>query len=275
MPMRRANSRLMIAALLVAVLHAPALATLEAVNLKLVRYAYFLDTRRSAASIEFAEAFKNGNAGMPPRLQASPIRLTGAEVARTSPELEILRARHPALFPPGETPPTVYEARVLHLRKGDVVDFDGRVAVALGRFLGAGNNSHIFEAADVSDAAIKIPFSSHRRTAAAKKILGDLAKKAGLIPPDVPRVRIIEASPSGDYAIVSKIHGRLNGRDFLERDFPSDADNPVLLSRKRRLLYLVARMYGVRDILKFGRKHEAAQFIWDEDEKDWVLADWE
>lgn len=150
-----------------------------------------------------------------------------------------------ALYPeswPGTR--TLYEQAVLELRRGDTVVYD-RKRFKLGKFLGAGNATHIFELQD-QEGAIRIPFLvSHlhalypkltriqRILKFSKMVMEELPTKAGA-------VQILQADdPKGRYMVVERVTGTLKGYDLL---------NQVVIERRR--LELIETIFYPSSLLK-------------------------
>ena len=182
---------------------------------------------------------------------------------------------------------SLYESRVVRLRSGDRVTFGDGKTFRLGRFLGRGNATHVYELADQPGHVIRIPFLS-----SFLPLSFDVAKRAGdtrelatkyvqnweaLKKTGVNIVELLDYPQDYSYVIVSKIDGKVTGKDYLKRlGFGRTAPT---LQEIERLPDPEARnrLRSLREqCLLIGSPEEIErQFVWDEKRKIWVLGDWD
>jgi hypothetical protein len=123
-----------------------------------------------------------------------------------------------------EYPPTTTEYRMLRLRKGDYVDYDGR-RFRLGRFLAAGNATHIYEIEGRSDAVLRLPFlvaglvtRSHKAETPAKHLdkarlyIQHFATHMGQMRNGV---KILEVDPKSRFIMVERLHPEFDGAQYI------------------------------------------------------------
>ena len=193
--------------------------------------------------------------------------------------------------------PREYAARVLELKAGDTVVFEG-TKFRLGKFLGRGNAAHVWEVEGRPNEVLKIPFyagptkGARGRDFNEMNLLGSWAAKkfaqmfvqmeqklAGL---SIPRATITGHADDYSYVLVKKVSGTENGRAFLTQL----SANPSELERKKHLK-LLQRVLSYRSFIHRDRYAPGAspaaseqevemlarQFLYDGN--DWVLVDWE
>jgi hypothetical protein len=153
-------------------------------------------------------------------------------------------------------PPTTHEYRTLRLRKGDRVEFDER-QFELGKFLGAGNTTHIWALAGDSDVALRLPFlagplvkkaqsgdSLHQLDFARALVRVYIQKISGL----KNAVKVLEYDPKYRWVLVERVHIDKSlgetGLDAMLSSFPrgtplsDDASWKKAFERSRRELDL-------------------------------------
>lgn len=201
-----------------------------------------------------------------------------------------VKLRHP--FGP-EMAPGDYETLVINLRAGDTLVVDG-AQFHLGEFLGAGNATHVYALADRPNEVIRLPFIAD----SVAEGFGDTLRETGqymirnfatLIRPRPPAraVKITQTGSRYQYVVVSRIHGNMNGEDFLGK-LPHDAKKISAQDRKRYAELKVAVDHSNfeelpelevfcraddEDRAAYGRL--ARQTVFDTREKSWIVADWE
>lgn len=174
-----------------------------------------------------------------------------------------------------------YQDRLVRMRAGDsVVLTDARgkeVTYRLGKFLGAGNATHVYELADRPGEVIRLPFlpspfykgvAWRRNALMNNEIYVNTAKK---IPDTVDRVDLLEVGEDFGYVVTTRVTGTQNGKQFLETETGASPD-ATRVEKERLLRLAVSRLHpGQFDEGKY--KERARQFLWDE--RRWVLVDWE
>lgn len=193
----------------------------------------------------------------------------------------------------------VYESAVINIRKGDTVAFDNQV-YKLGNFLGAGNQTHIYELAGYSDRVIRIPFLTdeifHRiklprlqqLRSSSLEVAQALKKKRGA-------VKVFTQDSQGRFLIVEKVNGSQNADDFLlsindrlpdsktQRELSSrykpisdfSALTPVEQDKVRKLTVLMKDNYELKQLkgeLWFNPSY-TRQYVWDENNSLWRVVD--
>lgn len=251
-------------------------------------------------------------------------RLPAGERARIRPRPATLDLHHPCndnkcgtsvlqdsdWFPGGaaELELTGYQKAVLHLRQGDTVRSGGREWI-LGRFLGAGNATHVWEIEGKPGKVLRLPFLSSQLFGMGIRTTPTLERARQLMaplrrPPKLPGLKRVTVEKIGDlneYAVVSRIDGDLNAFDFQEqnqafiRTLRSKRETDGRfdiheIARKHRLTQAEAKLLveqhdkleramSIIDDPKNLRAtasydlHER-QLVWDKTERDWILAEW-
>ena len=212
---------------------------------------------------------------------------------------------------------TVYDEKVLFLRKGDTVRFratGSKVAeFRLGKFLGSGNSTQIWEIEGEPDQVLRIPFMraglrDRGHDAAVKESRGLVERMAR--PPDaepwVKRIKVFEVGDGGTYARVSKVASSEAGDEFLLTNTKffalydaeprgvasplkklaaqagiSEAEATALVRRRQMLLKAISGVHesdvGGKGPADAADTVEASrQFLWNPDPaiNDWTLVDW-
>jgi hypothetical protein len=204
-----------------------------------------------------------------------------------------------------------YQHAVLHLREGDTIRA-GDLNIRLGKFLGAGDGSHIWEIAGHPGQVIKLPFVVPAVMTSGPKLktfvtLEEIRSYFAQLrtPPDIPGLKMLEfkVGPKFAYAITRRVRSPFNGKVFKEshasiiRDIEGQRrrsgradvaklahDHSITEAQARTLLdqhdKLKEAEYRIQQA-RLGRGAKArttdvrpSQLAWDEDENDWVLIDW-
>jgi hypothetical protein len=212
----------------------------------------------------------------------------------------------------------LYQKKILHLREGDIVrarDLDGKVREwVLGKFLGAGNATHVWEIQGSQDRVLRIPFLAANKFGVGMRKTPTLERTREFMrnlrdPPHIPGLRRVQVHLIGELnevAEVDRIHGSTTGDVFLsrneafintlrtERRTKGRFDIRELASRHglskdqaRRLVEQhdkLERALGLIEAAKRGRARglvdprlidvEPFQLVWDENLSEWILADW-
>jgi hypothetical protein len=182
---------------------------------------------------------------------------------------------------------------VLSLHAGDTVVF-GDQSFKLGKFLGSGNATQIFELAGEPDWVIRIPFHIEDvRRYEMDEMLHSYVETA----PDVEGLNRVEIrpNPGAGYLIVSKVHGTVDGRSFLKDMITRyggslDELNDIggaTVNRGFKWAEYIQKAHAAGDKitaeklekllrqLKLIGRSQYRQFVWDEVKQDWWLVDWE
>lgn len=217
-----------------------------------------------------------------------------------------------ALMPEG-IPISKYDATVIQLRSGDTVRFSGGYQInlgegkgiqvesserkfTLGRFLGRGNATHIYELEGHPDEVLRLPFAAGFLAPPLKgitnrvRIVRDfvetyikdwkMLKNKGV---NIVDIRAYDTDYR--YVVVSKITGTLTGEDYIDSLDPPPhihlgigvVDPEVSASKirdpeqRRRFIEL----YEQCKLMDDPHMKTARQFVWDEGKSKWILADWE
>lgn len=199
---------------------------------------------------------------------------------------------------PGVTP-REYTARVLSLQAGDTVAF-GDATFKLGRFLGRGNTSHVWEIEGEPNWVLRIPFYSgppkrgeNVRPARdtrdfavyganlARALLEHYVQRAAYFGDlNIPRVAIRSRQGVGDdyaWAVVTRVRGTQDGKSFLRKMDPRQASDRALRERlyQRVNAFLAhsppAHIRG--EVSDADIQITARQFIREGD--DWIMVDWD
>jgi hypothetical protein len=196
--------------------------------------------------------------------------------------------------------PRIYSGRVMGLKAGDTVVF-GERSFKLTKFLGRGNAAHVWEIEGRDDVVLRIPFysapqegSPYVDTAtfsafgpkAARMFMAMYVGASKTVPKEVPRVKVLEHDEKEySWALVTKLRPKLDGRQFLEEDFPANSTDPERIARRAQLLsyiQILLRDRHIRYPKLAGRfdptsweviLEEARQFGLEG--PDWVLQDWD
>lgn len=200
--------------------------------------------------------------------------------------------------------PSKYEKKILELRKGDEVLFDGKL-YRLGEFLGAGNTTHVFRLVDFPNKVIRIPLAlpetfplmvadpKRPETHQTDRILNHFqwtlkwvehsVKKKGVIPvhfvDPLGRFMIVDLVPNAEEGntFLSRIVHRTSGRLFYPQSFQN-----LSSTDKERLESLVELMIDNADVREVERDGEllweidrvkADQYLFDGDRQRWWLVD--
>ncbi|MBI4924673.1 MAG: hypothetical protein HY843_02005 [Bdellovibrio sp.] len=198
-----------------------------------------------------------------------------------------------------------YQKVVLTLKAGDIVIYNGK-KFRLGKFLGAGNTTHVFEidkeTGEKPDQVIRIPFlikhffthADTRKRDPMIYVLDYVQNSEKVDSTKINRVQIIETAT--EYIITTKVNGSLTGDRFLSSIQLHQIDGipfqTEIAFAEVRAIYLdrngnkdaADKLNKLATQLK-NLKHfrtecqtlidEARQFMWDEDKKDWYLVDFE
>jgi hypothetical protein len=198
----------------------------------------------------------------------------------------------------------VYQERVIHLRKGDVVK-SGKREFRLGKFLGAGNTTHIWEVEGEPGKVLRIPFLAEPAHYRAKNMLTLQAIRMRLrAMMEYPKtgfrhVTVHEVGAKFEYALVSRINGTMSGEAFAktyeaflgELAANRAAPHPIPMSElalkhsmTEQQALKIARQGDKLDAIRKRLDPESDitedQFIWEDtsfDGKptdDWILGDW-
>lgn len=198
--------------------------------------------------------------------------------------------------------PSKYEERMIGLREGDTVVFSDKEFV-LGAFLGAGNATHVYAIHGQPDKVLRIPFlvpcvaanmitqGGFNLVQASRHVMHNHATVRPEERDDI-RVVTILLGPNNEYAISERVHGKENGRDFIFRMAAHVAQNGAGLGgfRLDEALHLMGdidnnmkyrRLTLAIDYERYTRSTRspvnllARQYVWDENEHNWVLVDWD
>ena len=195
---------------------------------------------------------------------------------------------------------SAYEEKVLLLKIGDTVAFSGGKTFKLGRFLGAGNASHVFEVEGLPDAVLKIPFAAnflliselassrasseaHTAISVARSFIGDLESKAPRLAafPRENKIQLLELGRFGEYVLTSKVVYAQTASDFMDRhaeDKHLSAENQYKMNSLKALAGTVNRLL----FQNFKLSECARQFVWGHFASEpehtpprWIMVDWE
>ncbi len=178
-------------------------------------------------------------------------------------------------------PRTVYEYRVLTLRRGDTAEIDGERFV-LGNFQGSGNMAHVFETTQVHPVALKIPFYYFGDKILARYYMEKFVTIENELPPTIKRVRVLDPrSEQYHYALVDLLGGNQDGKSFMlseEYLSPTPQTQSIVREKVEKLHAAIVQYYRAKNFPMPAPAHEAylsqaRQFVWDG--QDWVLVDWE
>ncbi|MBI3535600.1 MAG: hypothetical protein HY072_08990 [Deltaproteobacteria bacterium] len=198
-----------------------------------------------------------------------------------------------------------YQKVVLTLKAGDIVIYNGK-KFRLGKFLGAGNTTHVFEidkeTGEKPDQVIRIPFlinyffthADTRKRDPMIYVLDYVQNSEKVDSTEINRVQIIETAT--EYIITTKVNGSLTGDRFLSsisfvhitaisydtelvlakviaNDLEEEGKNDIA----DKLRKLATQLKNLKHFKKEFKTliDEARQFVWDEDKKDWYLVDFE
>lgn len=283
--------------LLTAGFPSPSVADYQCNLVLLGNYAFSLNGARSLEHTDYWMSYKNSGA-ISPKSSRKVVNLSDSKIFEESDALSVWvenqsdRYWEIVSF-------TVHDELILSLQSGDQIQL-GQDIFTLGRFLGAGNMTHIFELVDPFQnlpAVIRLPFLSmkalelqllgHSRLASARGKLFEVSKKllklANRFPEAVAKPLFID--PTGALTIQERIWVEENGLEFFNRLLKINA--PMNLNQKldsdgewfkrkhlysiedqRRLNLLIERMDQIgsiynpqRDYFQF-RFLDASQYVW-------------
>lgn len=246
--------------------------------------------------------YKNG-----PNPRPVTLDFSGGCLFRACPLLE---RSHPASFDTGQR--THYERLILQLKQGDTVVFDGQ-AFKLGRFLGAGNATHVFEL-EGEGAVIRLPFLADgmfRFSAMNEFDVQKIRYSQGLeftkhtakaLKGSGGAVKVLKEDPHGRFLVTEKVSGTQTGAGFLgsllkdpsralgagevlifpngHRTKPVDELSPL---EREKLEKLIELMKENRHVKVFSRDEglersavfvaASRQYLWDEVLRQWRVID--
>lgn len=154
-----------------------------------------------------------------------------------------------------------YASVVGKLANKTVIFGDGK-KFKLGELLGSGENSHVYELADMPGQAIRIPMKNKTSTLQfdsyykGEKILKDNG---------VNVVEVKEFHP-GQYIVVNKVNLGTNAETFVR--------NPLLQSNNQLMTEELVKFAESVDNFEYVGDFHTFQLGWDKDHNNWKLLDW-
>jgi hypothetical protein len=198
--------------------------------------------------------------------------------------------------------PTIYERRVLELRQGDTAHFYDRT-FRLGRFLGSGNATQIFELADDPEKVIRIPFlvadlllrteqTNYDQEDRLLRIREFMWRFVTQIGRKKGHVKIFEIGENFSYAVVQRVHGATNAIQFLQTllaqqrpivlgetlVWPASFRSELTPVENEKLTALLHLMAANQDAIRVVdqtviRSVPARQYLYDDWLKEWFVVD--
>lgn len=194
---------------------------------------------------------------------------------------------------------TSYAAKILSLRRGDKVTFPNGKSYTLGKFLGSGNLTHVYEIKEMEDQVLRITYPKSAELDEEFDVFKNAFAYMVGYQKLSPKLNYINVSKESDfqnyhYLIVDKVESSTSGLDYLEQMFGKDLEklrsikanendimNSGLNSKVKNLLLQSLELSKQEEdidgtkILNRYTLSNTRQFSYSEKEKSWVLMDWD
>lgn len=248
---------------------------------RLASYAFPFDRTRTESDLQFWKDYK-----AKPDTREFDMRVKQTQpIAAPLPWYEALVNEN--RVHPKSPRPSNYEITLLVVRQGSKLIYDSEI-LTLGKFLGAGNSSHIYQLADRPEIAVRLPFAAdagpmYKRSSRMQQAQ-ELTEYYRAKRPSHHRfyvVKIIDSGEPKDFTLVEYIDVKTTALDFLNNI--SQKDRSLWTPEEKHLLHSVREFYldfsGVTlNLDTLGSKElprGLRQWGWSESRQNWVLLDWE